>query len=142
MARGNRRESIFFDDDDRRFFLKTLSEACAMGLESSCVGAHEQPLPSFCGNTGTESCDRHAVSVVCAATKGRSRQTHTIGHAEHAQTKISTKASFWATEATLLWHAPCHPNASMHGPTSIQHCSRQPRRVRLFQPTEPPLRTG
>ena len=28
MARGNRREAIFFDDDDRRFFLQTLSEAC------------------------------------------------------------------------------------------------------------------
>jgi len=30
MARGNRREVIFHDDDDRRFFLATLSEACAM----------------------------------------------------------------------------------------------------------------
>jgi REP element-mobilizing transposase RayT len=30
MARGNRREKIFADDDDRRFFLQTLSEACAM----------------------------------------------------------------------------------------------------------------
>jgi len=30
MARGNRRESIFHDDDDRRFFLKALSEACEM----------------------------------------------------------------------------------------------------------------
>ena len=30
MARGNQRESIFHDDDDRRFFLSTLSEACAM----------------------------------------------------------------------------------------------------------------
>ena len=30
MARGNRREPIFHDDDDRRFFLSTLSEACAM----------------------------------------------------------------------------------------------------------------
>ena len=28
MARGNRREAIFKDDDDRRFFLKTLSDAC------------------------------------------------------------------------------------------------------------------
>ena len=28
MARGNRREDIFFNDDDRRFFLKTLSDAC------------------------------------------------------------------------------------------------------------------
>jgi REP element-mobilizing transposase RayT len=30
MARGNRRETIFHDDDDRRFFLSTLSEACGM----------------------------------------------------------------------------------------------------------------
>jgi len=30
MARGNRREMIFHDDDDRRFFLKALSEACEM----------------------------------------------------------------------------------------------------------------
>ena len=30
MARGNRRESIFHDDDGRRFFLSTLSEAWAM----------------------------------------------------------------------------------------------------------------
>ena len=30
MARGNRREAIYGDDDDRRYFLKTLGEACAM----------------------------------------------------------------------------------------------------------------
>ena len=30
MARGNRREVIFADEDDRLFFLKTLGEACAM----------------------------------------------------------------------------------------------------------------
>ena len=30
MARGNRRESIYRDDDDRRFFLKTFAEACEM----------------------------------------------------------------------------------------------------------------
>jgi REP element-mobilizing transposase RayT len=30
MARGNRREPIYRDDDDRRFFLKTLAEGCAM----------------------------------------------------------------------------------------------------------------
>jgi len=30
MARGNRREAIYRDDDDRRFFLSTLSEACQM----------------------------------------------------------------------------------------------------------------
>ena len=29
MARGNRRERIFWDDTDRRFFVKTLGEACA-----------------------------------------------------------------------------------------------------------------
>jgi REP element-mobilizing transposase RayT len=30
MARGNRREAIFHDDDDRRFFLHTLGQACDM----------------------------------------------------------------------------------------------------------------
>lgn len=30
MARGNRRETVFHDDDDRRFFLATLAEACGM----------------------------------------------------------------------------------------------------------------
>lgn len=30
MARGNRREEIFHDDDDRRFFLHTLGQACEM----------------------------------------------------------------------------------------------------------------
>jgi putative transposase len=30
MARGNHREAIFLDDDDRRFFLQTLAQACAM----------------------------------------------------------------------------------------------------------------
>jgi REP element-mobilizing transposase RayT len=30
MARGNRRESIYRDDHDRRFFLKTLAEGCTM----------------------------------------------------------------------------------------------------------------
>ena len=29
MARGNRRGKIFMDDEDRRFFLHTLGEACA-----------------------------------------------------------------------------------------------------------------
>ena len=30
MARGNRRESIFLDDEDRRIFLRSLAEACGM----------------------------------------------------------------------------------------------------------------
>ena len=30
MARGNRRERIYHDDDDRRFYLKTLAEGCEM----------------------------------------------------------------------------------------------------------------
>ncbi len=29
MARGNRREAIFLSDEDRRWFLKTVGEACA-----------------------------------------------------------------------------------------------------------------
>ena len=30
MARGNRQENIFLDDDDRRYFLKTLGDVCEM----------------------------------------------------------------------------------------------------------------
>jgi hypothetical protein len=30
MARGNRREDLFLDDDDRRFFIHTLGQACEM----------------------------------------------------------------------------------------------------------------
>src|SRR4030095_7074028 len=30
MARGNRRDAIFLDEDDRRYFLKAVSEACGM----------------------------------------------------------------------------------------------------------------
>lgn len=30
MARGNRREEIFHNADDRRFFLHTLGQACEM----------------------------------------------------------------------------------------------------------------
>ena len=30
MARCNRREPIFADDEDRKFWLSTLAEACAM----------------------------------------------------------------------------------------------------------------
>lgn len=30
MARGNRREEIYRDEEDRRFFLKALGEACGM----------------------------------------------------------------------------------------------------------------
>ncbi len=45
MARGNRRAEIFRDDEDRRFFLKTLGEACGMmgGWEQAWVlmGHHD-----------------------------------------------------------------------------------------------------
>jgi REP element-mobilizing transposase RayT len=30
MARGKRREDLFLDDDDRRFFIHTLGQACEM----------------------------------------------------------------------------------------------------------------
>ena len=44
MARGNRRGKIFVDDDDRRFFLKAVSEACGMDrLASARLGVDEQP---------------------------------------------------------------------------------------------------
>ena len=46
MARGNRRESLFLDNDDRRFFLKTLSEACGLlseGLAAARLAQEEIP---------------------------------------------------------------------------------------------------
>jgi len=39
MARGNRREDIFHDDDDRRFFLHTLSQAGKTGSGKRGQGA-------------------------------------------------------------------------------------------------------
>ncbi len=45
MARGKRRETIFHDADDRRFFLATLSEACAayIGLNPVRAGMVGDP---------------------------------------------------------------------------------------------------
>lgn len=54
MARGNRREDIFHDDDDRRFFLHTLSQACEMtGWRELCarhdaaINMWQSPVLSF-----------------------------------------------------------------------------------------------
>ncbi len=48
MARGNRREAIFLDDDERRFFLKAVGEACAM----TGWWVHAWVLMSVCGEDG------------------------------------------------------------------------------------------
>jgi hypothetical protein len=46
MARGNRREKIFVDDDDGRYFLKAVSESVRDDrLAGPCLGSDEQPLP-------------------------------------------------------------------------------------------------
>ena len=45
MARGNRREDIFRDETDRKFFLKALGEVCGMWndwLAGSRLGADER----------------------------------------------------------------------------------------------------
>src|SRR4029453_18125130 len=56
MARGNRREKIFVDDDDRRYFLKAVSEACGMtGWRGPCLGSDEQPLPLLYRDAGGQS---------------------------------------------------------------------------------------
>ena len=61
MARGNRRQAIFHDDDDRRFFLATLAEACGMtGWRVHCwvlMGNHyhlfiETPEPNLVAGMG------------------------------------------------------------------------------------------
>ena len=59
MARGNRRETIFKDDDDRRFFLKALFEVCEMtGLwDRMTVGMpwiSEQLAMKSAGNASTQ----------------------------------------------------------------------------------------
>ena len=39
MARGHRREAIFFNDDDRCAFLKTLGEACELDAPATLPSA-------------------------------------------------------------------------------------------------------
>ena len=56
MARGNRRHAIFYDDDDRRFFLSELAEARGMTgwqfycwvLMGSQTAARDAAVPSRC----------------------------------------------------------------------------------------------
>jgi len=52
MARGNRREPIYRDDDDRRFFLKTLAEAC----ERTGWRVQTPSLPDAGPNSGRPRC--------------------------------------------------------------------------------------
>src|SRR5438552_1722038 len=45
MNRGDRREAIFLDDDDRRLFMKTLDEACKKTdweIHAWCPAGREQ----------------------------------------------------------------------------------------------------
>jgi hypothetical protein len=58
MARGNRRERIYRDDDDRRIFLKTLAEACAMTGWRGHSDAQTRPNA---GNGSSSGWDRRAV---------------------------------------------------------------------------------
>ncbi len=44
MNRGDRREPIFHDDQDRQRFLETLAEACA---KTGCTGAEEAAAKPF-----------------------------------------------------------------------------------------------
>ena len=59
MARGNRLEAIYCDDDDRRYFLKTLGEACSMtgwrihGWPNICISAaRETPASKSVATVG------------------------------------------------------------------------------------------
>ena len=64
MARGNRRESIYRDEKDRRFFLKTLGEACGMtGWRVHAWVLLRNPLPPADRNPGTEPRGRDAVAA-------------------------------------------------------------------------------
>ena len=64
MARGNRREAIYRDDDDRRFFLKTLGEACGKtGWRVHAWVLMSNHYPSRAGDAGAESGGRHAMAA-------------------------------------------------------------------------------
>ena len=53
MARGNRREDIFHDDDDRRFFLHTLAQGCEMtGWRVHSQGTHRTASRAAVRKTG------------------------------------------------------------------------------------------
>ena len=67
MARGNRREAIFLDDDDRRMFLGSVGED---GLAGARLGADGQPLPSRGGDAGGESGGGNAVVLHVALFTG------------------------------------------------------------------------
>jgi len=46
-SRGDRREPIFKDDTDRKFFLQTMDEACEKtGWAHPCLVSHAQPFSS------------------------------------------------------------------------------------------------
>ena len=51
MARGNRRERIFRDDDDRRFFCLTLGNACEKtGYDDSGKRCPSCPIKGLCAS--------------------------------------------------------------------------------------------
>jgi len=54
MARGNRREAIFLDEDDRRFFLKAVSQACKMTGRRvhAWLLMGRSVFPTGCGHAG------------------------------------------------------------------------------------------
>ena len=60
MARGKRREAIFMDDDDRRFFLHPLAQACERtGWRVHAWVLMGEPLPSLHRDAGAQSVSRH-----------------------------------------------------------------------------------
>jgi len=63
MARGDRREAIFFDDRDRTGFLDALGEACQRtGWKYARIHADDQPLSLGHTNAGTQLGDRHGMA--------------------------------------------------------------------------------
>ena len=64
MARGNRRETIFADEDDRRFFPQNPGRSlCHDRVARAWVGADGQPLSSPDRNAGAQPRRRDAMAA-------------------------------------------------------------------------------
>jgi hypothetical protein len=64
MNRGDRRESIYEDDEDRSLFLETLGEACQKtDWAGSCLVFDERSFSSGDRNSAAQPCERDAMAA-------------------------------------------------------------------------------
>ena len=64
MARGKRRETVFHDDDDRKFFLATLGEVCSI-LEKLSSFSLQVYMPRATAHPIGPSCPQGAAECAC-----------------------------------------------------------------------------